>query len=259
MQNKLIESYRNNQPTIGTFFRSSDPDMAEAIGLAGLDYLIIDTEHGPLDLSQVSNLLRATELRHITALVRVKDSTRPSILKMLDIGAKGLVIPNIGSLSEAKQVVEYGKYYPVGKRGLATARAAGFGYSDTAISLEHYTEWSNHHTLLIPQCETLGALEAIEDIVALPGIDGILVGPYDLSFAMGIPGEFDLEEFNEALKRVVTACQSAGKPSFIYAGTPKKAAEYFAIGYDSVAIAIDIAIYIEAYKNLLQTTRELIK
>lgn len=259
MKNQLLDDFAAGKKTIGTFFRSQDPDLVEAIGYAGLDYLVIDNEHGPLDVSQMTNLLRAAELRNTTALVRVKNGTRESILKMLDIGAKGLVIPDVHSLEEAQKIVEYGKYYPVGKRGIITGRAAGFGYAEYASSLGKYTETSNRQTMLIPQCETIGALEAIEAITALPGIDGILVGPFDLSQAMEIPGEFDSPRFHQALERIVLACKRNKIPSFIYAGTPQVAQTYFDMGFDSVAISIDIAVFTESYRQLLKTTRELME
>lgn len=256
MENKLQGSMEAGKKTVGTFLSFANADFAECIGLAGLDYVIVDTEHGPNDVEQTVSLLRASESRGATALVRVKDSSRSSILKMLDIGAKGLVIPNIRSIEEVKEIIKYGKYHPLGQRGFTTARAAGYGFADYSADIEEYMDLSNKKTMLIPQCETLESLAAIEEIASLAGVDGIFVGPFDLSQAMGKMGQFDSEEFQEALERILKACHAAEIPAFIFATTPGMAKKYFQMGFDSVALSIDIWVFTNAYKDLLKKTLE---
>lgn len=254
MRNKLQDSIKAGKKTLGTFMNFGNADFAECIGLAGLDYIIVDTEHGPHDVEYAADLLRAVESQGATGLARVKDSSRPSILKMLDIGAKGIIIPNIRSIEEIKAVVEYGKYYPEGQRGFATARAAGYGFADYSANLLEYMSLSNQKTMLIPQCETLESLEQIEEIASLQGVDGIFVGPFDLSQAMGKVTQFDLPEFQEALQRILKACKTAEIPSFIYATTPESAKQYFQMGFDSVALSMDINVFTNAYKDLVKKT-----
>ena len=182
MKNLLREKIMNGEKTVGTFFEAGNASVAEALALTDLDYMLIDTEHGPFDVESVMLMLRGAELHGTTALVRVKDSNRNSILKMLDIGAGGLIIPQVHSLEEIKKIVEYGKYFPVGQRGVAFARGAGYGYLEHAKGdINDYFATCNRETLLIPQCETKGCLENIEEIAKVDGIDGIFVGPYDLS------------------------------------------------------------------------------
>ena len=125
MKNLLREKIMNGVKTVGTFFEAGNASVAEALALTDLDYMLIDTEHGPFDVESVMLMLRGAELHGTTALVRVKDSNRNSILKMLDIGAGGLIIPQVHSIEEIKKIVEYGKYFPVGQRGVAFARGAG--------------------------------------------------------------------------------------------------------------------------------------
>ncbi len=103
------------------FFEIGSSIAVESLGIAGLDFLIIDTEHGPFDVESTMEYIRAAELKDLTPFVRVKDRTRSSILKMLDIGAKGLIIPFIKTVEDAEKIVEYGKYFPVGKRGFFSA------------------------------------------------------------------------------------------------------------------------------------------
>lgn len=118
-------------------------------------------------------------------------------------------------------------------------------------SISYYMETCTRETLLIPQCETLGCLEHIEEIAALDGVDGILIGPYDLSIAMGKPGQFEAADVKQALARVLMACKVAGKMCIIFAGSSEAANKYFADGFDSVAISLDTAVYINAYRDIV--------
>ncbi len=220
---------------------------AECLGLAGLDYLIIDTEHGPFDPLSALDYVRAARLYGITPFARVQEISRSAILKLLDVGAQGLIIPCVNSLAEAEEIVRFGKYAPLGERGVANTAGSGFWYEDYASrGMPHYFEVSNRESMLIPQCETLGCLEQLEQIVALEGIDAIFVGPFDLSTAMGIPGQFDRPEFREALRHIQGVCAAAKKPSIIYAAGEEAARAHFALGYDSVTCGMDATLLVEA-------------
>ena len=252
MKNIIKEKMQNGEKVLGTFFELGGGTAVECLGLAGLDFFIIDTEHGPFDVESAMSFVRAGELRNISPLVRVKDTTRPSILKMLDIGAMGLIVPCVQTVDEVKKLVEYGKYYPIGQRGYAPARKAGFGFETFAKEINAYFETCNRETLIIPQCETLGCLENIEEIVAIEGVDGIFIGPYDLSVAMGKPAQFADPEIVAAIARILAACKAAGKFSFIYAGSKEGAKKFFADGFDGVAYAMDAIVYINAYKETIK-------
>lgn len=254
MKNHLKEKIIAGKKTVGTFFEAGNANLAEAFALTNLDYMIIDTEHGPFDVESVMLMLRSAELHGTTALVRVKDSQRSSILKMLDIGAGGLVIPQVHSVEEINRIVEYGKYYPIGKRGVAFGRGAGYGYLDHAKgSMDEYFSVCNRETLLIPQCETVGCLEHIEEIANTEGVDGIFVGPNDLSVAMGIPGEFDKPEFKAALIRILNAVKAAGKFVIIYTADARLAKIRLEEGFDSVTVAQDVNFYIDGLNAMYQS------
>lgn len=252
MNNKLREKMLRHEKTLGTFFELGSATAVECLGLSGLDYIIIDTEHGAFDPLSALDFIRAAKLYDVTPLARVQEVNRPSILKLLDAGAMGLIIPDVKTVEEARQIVSWGKYAPLGSRGVAPSAGTDFWMKDYAQQgLDHYFEVSNRETLLIPQCETAGCLEHIEEIVSTPGIDGIFVGPFDLSTAMGIPGQFDREEFQAALKRVQKACAEAGKPCMIYAANEEAIKMGFAMGYDSVAYNMDASMLIKAYQELI--------
>lgn len=255
MKNELKVKLENGEKALGTFFEIGGSNAIECLGLAGLDFLIIDSEHGPFDVESAMAYIRTAELQGITPLVRTKNHERSSILKMLDVGAKGLIIPNIHTVDEVKEIISHGKYAPVGNRGFFYGRAAGYGHADFADDVAAYFETCNRETMLIPQCETVGCLENIETIVAMEGVDGIFVGPYDLSISMGIPAQFDHPDFIKALKRIVLACSAAAKPAMIFAGTSEGAKAQFASGFDVVAIATDVSVYINAYKTIVNEVK----
>lgn len=249
MKNLTREKMLSGQRTLGSFFELGSATAAECMGLAGLDYIIIDTEHGAFDPLSALDFIRAAKLYNVTPFARVQEITRPSILKLLDAGAMGLVVPCVNSAEDAAAIVSYGKYAPVGQRGVAGSAGTGFWYEDYAChGLESYFETSNRETMLIPQCETMGCLNELERIVATDGVDAIFVGPFDLSTAMGIPGKFDAPEFQEALRHIQRVCAEAKKPSLIYAATEAAALADYEMGYDSVALTMDTVMLIEAYK-----------
>lgn len=188
MKNRVKEKLRAKEQVFGTFLWSSSSTVVECMGYTGLDYVIIDSEHSPIDTEGAIGMINAAKLKGLTPFVRVKEVSRAAILKMLDGGAEALVIPCLKSVEEVRKVVEYGKYQPVGERGFAQSRQAGYGYEDYARDLQGYFEVSNSQTMLLPMCETATFLKDLEKIVKLEGIDGIFVGPYDLSVALGAPG-----------------------------------------------------------------------
>lgn len=256
MKNSTLQAINEGKKAIGTFFHTGSATTMECLGMTGMDYVIVDTEHGPFDVESSAEFIRAAKLRQITPFVRIKDSGRSSVLKMLDIGAEGLIIPNIHTVEEAKQLVDYGKYLPVGNRGIGMARACGFGYEEFAKDIGNYLAVCNRETLIIPQCETAGSLNHIEEIAAIDGIDGIFIGPFDLSAAMGILGQFDSDEFQKAIARILKACQDNGKISMIYSGSIEASKQYLAQGFDAVAYRMDTNLFIEAVTDIVQAIRD---
>ncbi len=258
IKNSFQEKTLKGQKTVGMFFDMGNANVADALSLTGLDYFIVDTEHGPFDVESTLQILRAAELHDCTVFARIKDSSRPSVLKMLDIGVKGLIIPQVHSLEEIKKIVEYGKYYPVGQRGVAFARGASYGQAEhvKGKNINDYFAECNKHFLLIPQCETVGCLNQIEEIAATEGIDGIFIGPYDLSVSMGIPTQFDKPEFKAALQRILKAVKDAGKFCIIYAGNIEIGKNRFMQGYDSITLAEDVGWYIKAIQNVVEDVKK---
>jgi len=235
MQNTVLDKTGRGEGTVGAFVNVGTAASVEILALAGLDFVIIDTEHGHYDIEKATELIIASEARGMTAFARVRATERPAILKLLDAGAKGLLIPYLKTVEEAERIVSWGKYRPLGDRGYGFTRAAGYGHTtDAAGGIEPFFTMMNARTLLIPQCETAECLEQIEAILAVPGIDGIFIGPFDLSISLGIAGQFENPRMLAAYDKVLKAAKAAGKLCFILATTPEDATLKLEQGFDGV-------------------------
>lgn len=257
MKNRLKEQLANKEKPIGTFFELGSPGVVEALGRTGLDFVILDNEHGPFEAESTRDFIRAAENCSLTALARVREISRPAVLKLLDVGVQGLIVPDVHTVEQVRELIDYAKYAPVGKRGFCPSRKDGWGFDEMAqLSVADQMTYWNSETLLLPQCETVGALEAIEQIASLEGVDGIFIGPFDLSISMGIPGQFSHPDFQAALARVQKACRDAGKCCMIFTGNAAAAAEHFKAGFDAVAYGLDAAVLIRAYRTTLEEIRK---
>ena len=255
--NRFKEHLKKGEKPMGTFIESCSPYVVEATGQTGLDFIIIDNEHSPIDAEKSADLVKAAELTGLTPFCRVREISRSSILKLLDIGAQGLIIPNVKTVDEVKKLVEWTKYAPIGGRGFCPSRKDGFGYR-LNMTVPETMRYFNEEVLLIPQCETVEALEKIEQIANLEGVDGIFIGPFDLSISMGMPGDFENPVFREALEKIITTVHKAGKFTIMFAGTEQKVREAYASGNDSVAYSLDMDHYIQAMRKAVSAFKNTI-
>lgn len=252
MKNRILEKYRRGERSLGTFTHLLSAPALEAMGYTGLDYVIIDIEHSTIGAEHAAELVAAAEGAGLAPLVRVDAIERSPVLKMLDAGAAGLIVPQLESVEQARELVSYAKFAPLGNRGYCPSRDGGWGMADCySGGMTGYMAEANESTLLIPQCETAGCLENIEEIVAVEGIDGIFIGPFDLSIALGIPGDFKNPAHIAAVKRVREACAAAGKLCIMFCGSAAEAKRYFEEGFPSVTAGLDIGILQSAVKELV--------
>lgn len=254
MENIFLKKIQKHEPCLGTFAYLTAGEAVEALSYTGLDFLIIDAEHGTVESETAANMIRAAKLHDLTPFVRVKDSSRPAVLKMLEAGAHGLVIPQIRTMEEVQNVVAYAKYFPIGSRGVAVGVNGGYGYESFADhGLQDYFDVCNRETLIFPQCETRECLNNIESIASVEGIDGIFIGPYDLSVALGNPGVFDSVEFQSAIERIHTAVRAAGKMTIMYTMKPDEVAGFFHRGFQAVTLSTDIKLMISQIRDVVET------
>lgn len=248
MKNKIKEKKRCGEPSLGTISHLLSPVAVEALGCSGLDYVMLDMEHSPIHSQELAACITAADAAGIAPLVRVGDASRCTILHALDVGAMGVIVPGIETVGQVRELIAYAKFQPVGMRGYCMTRDGKWGYDDAyRDGLAGYMRCCNEQTLLIPQCETLGCLEHIEEIAALEGVDGILIGPYDLSLAMGIGGEFQNQAFVAAVDRILNACKRNGILSMIFTGNEDELPALLSQGFDSVLFGLDVLSLIHHY------------
>lgn len=254
-ENMILKKMTDQQQVIGTFFETIGTSIVECLGIAGLDFFIVDFEHSTFTAESLLEIVHTAELREMSTLMRIKEISRSNVLRPLDVGVQGLIIPNIRSVEEVKDVVRWGKYAPVGERGFFLSRVTDFGFSDTIKNLDEFFVDRNNNTLIIPQCETVECLEAIEEICALDGVDGIFVGPFDLTIALGIPAQFDHPLFTDALARIYKASRDHNKFTFIFGADTQQARAYKDYGFDAITCSMDASLLIQACMDMLATVK----
>jgi 2-dehydro-3-deoxyglucarate aldolase len=234
---------------IGTLVSLPAPEVAEILAEAGFDWLFIDMEHSQLDPPAAQVILQAVDQR-INCVLRVALNDEIWIKKALDTGASGVMIPQVNSAEDARQAVRFCKYPPQGGRSVGLWRAQGYG-----VRLAQYLAEANRQTAVIVQVEHIQAVNNLEAILAVEGIDAVLVGPYDLSASMDHMGQVEHPDVQAAIQRVRQACQSQGMPLGIFATTAERARAYIQEGYRLVAVGGDTLMLNNAARNLLAKLR----
>jgi 4-hydroxy-2-oxoheptanedioate aldolase len=197
---------------IGVFQAFAAPAMTELLGYCGFDFVVIDAEHGPLDPKDVEDMTRAAEVTGTTPIVRVPQNIPQVLLRYLDVGPQGVLIPWCQSAAEAHAAVQATKYHPEGRRGLAGVKAAQYGIG---MALAEYTRVANAETLVVVQIETAAAVEALPEILQVPGVDAFFIGPNDLSQSLGYPARPEEPAVQEVIDRALDTIIGAGKTAGI--------------------------------------------
>ncbi|MFV0435345.1 MAG: HpcH/HpaI aldolase family protein [Leucobacter sp.] len=242
----LRERFLLGETTVGTFLGLGSVTAAEACAAAGLDWVLADLEHGGGDEDQVGAIVAAAGAYGTATLVRVEQPERIRIGRVLDAGAAGVMFPRISSAAEAAEARRHQLYPPHGDRGVASYNRAARWTLDTAA-----LDRANEQAVGIVQIETLGAVDEVDKIAATDGADVLFVGPQDLSYALGVPRQFNDAGFQEVLDRVVAACRKHGKVAGILANDRAGAERYQARGFGFLAIGSDATL-------LASTVREAI-
>jgi 2-keto-3-deoxy-L-rhamnonate aldolase RhmA len=202
----LKEKLRIGELTIGSWITLFHPAIAEIMAKAGFDWLAVDMEHSVITIREAEELIRVIDLCGVTPLIRLSANDPVLIKRVMDAGAHGVIVPMVNSAEEARKAGESVRYPPEGKRGVGLARAQGYG-----SSFEKYKEWVNQESIVIVQIEHIKAVENLDAILSVDGVDGFIVGPYDLSGSLGIPGQFNNELMIEAMNKIQTFMRSSSK------------------------------------------------
>lgn len=227
------ERLLSREKLVGTLLTLPSPEVAEILATAGLDWLFIDLEHTPLEPRDAQAILQAVGER-AAGVIRVPLNDEIWIKKALDIGAAGVIIPLVNSVAEAQRAVRFCKYPPQGARSVGLARAQGYG-----ADLPGYLARANRDTAVIVQIEHIEAVENIHEILALEGIDALLVGPYDLSASLGRMGAVEHPTVQAAITRVRDACLEQRMPLGIFAASAERTRAYLDQGYTLIAAGSD--------------------
>ncbi len=235
---------------LGTMATLRTPASAEILADLGFDWLFIDGEHGPLETAELLGILQAVDHK-VASIVRVPSADEVAIKKVLDLGATGIIVPQVNSAEQAADVVRWARYAPAGSRGVGVARAHGYG-----MKFAEYIESANDNVAVIVQAEHADAVENIEHIAAVEGVDAVLLGPYDLSASMGIMGQLDNPIFTAAIDRITEVCLAAEMPLGIFGVNAEAIRPYAEQGYTLLVAGVDTLLLGNAAKNLLAEMRD---
>lgn len=247
----LRERLRAGETLVGCFLNTGSPVAAEICALAGFDWLLIDLEHGSATEADVLPQLQAIAAAGTPALVRVEANERPRFTKALDLGAEGVMVPQIGGAEDAARAVSYLRYGPAGVRGVATLnRAAGYGARGREL-----VETFNEQVVGVVQIEHERAVAEADAIAALDGVDCLFVGPGDLTHALGIFGEAGHPRFLEAVEAVREAAARRGKATGVLVRSGEEFGRYRALGFTLIAFGSDTSFLAGGARSAVEAAR----
>ena len=235
---------------VGTLITLGSPEVAELVAEIGFDWLFVDAEHGSFSTRDIQAIVQATHARS-PCVIRLSCAGEVPIKKALDTGAAGIIVPQVNSARQAEEVGKLSKYSPQGSRGVGIARAHGYG-----LNFQEYVDTANETVAVIIQAEHIDAVDNIESIVKVNGIDAVLVGPYDLSASMGKLGQVNDPDVTAAIDRVTEACLNAGVRLGIFGVSADAVRPYLKQGYTLIVAGVDTLMLAQAANTLLAELKE---
>ncbi|MGB0664535.1 MAG: HpcH/HpaI aldolase family protein [Pontibacterium sp.] len=252
--NHIKNKWESGQATINGWLSIGNPFTAEIMSAQGYDSVTIDIQHGALDYSSALPMLQAMRASGVFPMARVPWLDAAAIMKTLDAGAMGIICPMINNKEDAQEFVSYVKYPPIGQRSFGPTRAA--------VAMPGYGIQANEHVLALAMIETPSGVENLEEIVATEGVDGIYVGPADLTLGTQegrLPPGFDREEevMIELIQRIVAVCKKYDKFACLHCGTPEYAAKAVGWGFNMTTVSGDSRLLAAAASSTVSTWRGL--
>jgi 2-keto-3-deoxy-L-rhamnonate aldolase RhmA len=256
-KNRVKERLRSGKPSIGLLVTTGHPDLAEIYAKCGFDWLFLDTEHGNIGRETLHSMIQAMEATDCVPFVRVLCNDPAQIKVPLDMGALGIIVPQVNTKEEAIRAVHSCKYGPEGIRGCSPRRA-----SDYYLRLHEYIEIANEQVMVIPQIESLQAVKNIDEILSVKGIDAISIGSWDMSSSMSMDylrflgtDEFPHPQVSEAIRNVVDACRKVHLPVIMGAANAEGANRLIGEGHKLILLGEDIDLYQTYIKELSRIKR----
>lgn len=251
--NLLKEALLEKRVTLGSWIQLGHPGIAEILANVGFEWIVVDCEHTDIDVAEFTSIARAMHGRGAVPLVRVRENDTLTIRQMLDVGAEGVIVPLVNNAEEARNAVKAVKYPPEGIRGFAFSRANDYG-----AQFSEYVSNANKNTVVLVMIESKEAVQNIDSILAVDGIDGVFMGPYDLSGSYGVVGETSHPLLLSAYRSVVKAAEKAGKTAGIHVVIPKEETIIRAIndGFKFIALGMDDVYLDQGSREALKTAKE---
>lgn len=256
MKNAVKKALKECRPTLGTWMQIGHPVPAEILANAGFEWVCVDAEHTDIGVDGVINIMRAMAHTKAVPVVRVSQNSTIEIRQMIDAGAQGIIVPMVNTVEDAQTAVAAAKYPPEGVRGFGFCRANAHG-----ADFDTYIQEANENIFVVAQIEHIEGVRNIEAILAVEGIDGVFVGPYDLSGSMRIPGKLDDPQVEEALQKVLRACKKAGKSAGLHvvAPEPERIAAALNKGFTFLALSVDALFMDRCARECLEEARSVVK
>lgn len=252
--NFLLKKLRSNNPVIGTWITIPSVINVDIISSTGLDFIIIDFEHGPISFETAQQMIIAAENNKVSPIIRVSNNIQGDILRSLDIGAHGIQLPNVDNVDQLHKLVDYSKFPPIGNRGFSPYTRAGNYNNNNAYNLVMN---SNHNLLTIINVESKESIMEIDSYLDNEQLDVIFIGLYDLSKSLGIPGEVDNPMMYQYLEEIVIKANKRNK----YIGTiitnKDNLLRISKLGVKYLVYMVDNQMLYDSYANVVSTMRKL--
>lgn len=248
----LKKRLKNGENIFGTFVTVDSAIMIEAASLGGMDFVIIDMEHGPLEIRDIERLIPSAMNANITPIVRVGKNDEWMILRALDIGATGVQVPQINCRADGEAVIRAAKYTPLGERGISTITRAG----KLNTRGQDYFKPANEETLIIVHLEGTEGVKNLDDILLVESIDVIFIGPYDLSQSLGLPGQTDHPKVTETIQNCTKKILASGKVAGAFAKDIPTANRWLDLGIQYIAVSVDALVYKTACEEIIKSIRK---
>jgi 2-dehydro-3-deoxyglucarate aldolase len=236
MNKNLKKVIRKNELSFGSWITLGHTSIPEIMAKAGFEWLVIDMEHSVISIQKAQELIQIIESKDMTPLVRLTANDPALIKRVMDAGAYGIIVPMVKTREDALKAVKSLRYPPLGTRSVGLARAQGYGKT-----FNEYKAWINEYSILIVQIEHIDAINNLEEIFSIDEIDGYIIGPYDLSASLGIPGNLNHHKLLDAERKVLETSKKYGKIAGIHVVEPDAdaALEKIKTGYKFIALSID--------------------
>ena len=250
INNPIRKALLQREVTIGTWIQIGHPAVAEILATVGFDWIAADCEHTDIDVAGFTEIARGIYGRGTVSLVRVRENDTLAIRQMLDAGAQGVIVPLVNNAEQARIAVAAAKYPPRGIRGYCFSRM-----NDWGVDFDEYAKKANRNIAVVVMIESKEAIKNIDEILAVDGVDGVLIGPYDLSGSYNIPGQTDHKKVTASCGKVLEACKKAGKSAGIHLVIPTPEAIKSAIdaGYTFIALGVD-TVFLDKAARLAYNT-----